>query len=50
LLARLLITPLGRRALQGARDKALELINEITEDEILVGGSRIGVAPREHAR
>jgi PadR family transcriptional regulator PadR len=44
------ITPLGRRALQGARDKALELINEITEDEILVGGSRIGVAPREHAR
>ena len=38
------ITPLGWRALQGARDKALELIDEITEDEILVGGSRIGVA------
>jgi hypothetical protein len=36
------ITPLGRRALQVARDKALELIDEITEDEILVGGSRIG--------
>jgi hypothetical protein len=29
-----------------ARDKALELIDEITEDEILIGGSRIGVAPR----
>ena len=44
------ITPLGRRALQVARDKALELIDEITEDEILVGGSRIGEAPREHVR
>jgi PadR family transcriptional regulator, regulatory protein PadR len=44
------ITPLGRRALQVARDKALELIDEITEDEILVGGSRIGVAPQQHAR
>lgn len=40
------ITPLGRRALQVARDKALELIDEVTEDEILIGGSRIGVAPR----
>lgn len=30
------ITPLGRQALQEAREKALELVNEITEDEITV--------------
>jgi PadR family transcriptional regulator len=35
------ITALGRQALQGARDKALELVNEITEDDILVGGNPI---------
>jgi PadR family transcriptional regulator PadR len=35
------ITALGRRALQGARDKALELVNEITDDDITVGGSPI---------
>jgi PadR family transcriptional regulator PadR len=43
------ITPLGRRALQVARDKALELVNEITEDEILVAGSRIGEGHRGSA-
>jgi DNA-binding PadR family transcriptional regulator len=35
------ITALGRRALQGARDKALELVNEITEDDIMVGRTPI---------
>lgn len=33
------ITELGRCALQEARSKALELVNEITEDEIVVAGS-----------
>jgi PadR family transcriptional regulator PadR len=36
------ITPLGRHALQEARDKALELVNEIIEGEIVVGGSPLG--------
>ena len=35
------ITPLGRRALQGARDKALRLVNEITDGDIVVAGGRV---------
>jgi PadR family transcriptional regulator, regulatory protein PadR len=36
------ITRLGRVALEQARDKALELVNEITEDEIAVAGTPLG--------
>jgi PadR family transcriptional regulator PadR len=36
------ITPLGRRALREARDKAIELVDEITEDEITVAGNPVG--------
>ncbi len=44
------ITPLGRRALQGARDKALQLVNEITEDGIVVRGTPIGEGGRAGRR
>jgi PadR family transcriptional regulator PadR len=37
------ITPLGRRALREAGDKALELVNEITDAEIVVNGTPLGV-------
>ena len=39
------ITAPGRQALAGARDMALELVNEITEDDVLVGGSPVGAGP-----
>jgi PadR family transcriptional regulator, regulatory protein PadR len=37
------ITPLGRRALHEAGNKALELVNEITDAEIVVDGTPLGV-------
>ncbi|HEU5159072.1 MAG TPA: PadR family transcriptional regulator [Streptosporangiaceae bacterium] len=37
------ITPLGRSALREAGNKALELVNEITDAEIVVDGTPLGV-------
>jgi PadR family transcriptional regulator, regulatory protein PadR len=37
------ITPLGRRALHEAGHKALELVNEITDAEIVVDGTPLSV-------
>ncbi len=44
------ITPLGRRALQSARDKALELVNEITQGDVVVDGNPVRArVPRKPA-
>jgi PadR family transcriptional regulator PadR len=44
------ITPLGKRALQEARDKAIELVNEITEDEVMVNGKPPAPPRRRRAK
>ena len=44
------ITPLGRRALAAARDKALELVNEITETDVVVDGVPVHPDPAQSRR